>query len=152
MVQYLCQICVFYVWQILYFLYSEYSVCANIAVLLGWDVWSLLLPYISLLNTKSFSINTTPSGQVSMLRDRKALTPIKHAHTMSTGLYISLLLLRLCITPHFYCLLFCWHLTRCFHQPLSGLKRYDVHYTELWFILFVSEACILFIGSSVVGY
>ncbi len=68
-----------------YTFYIVNSVCANIAVLLGWDVWSLfLLPYISLLTPRAFSINTTPSGQVSMLRDRKALTPIKHAHTMST--------------------------------------------------------------------
>ncbi len=122
----------FYIWQMLHhsfyivnivFLYSAYSVCANIAVYFLAGMFGVcLLPFnIRLLNTpRPFSISTTPSGQVSMLRARKALTPLKHAHTMSTGLYISLLLLRLCFTPHLYCFLFCWHLTRCFHQPLSG--------------------------------
>lgn len=147
---YLC----FYIWQMLHhsfyivnivFLYSAYSVCANIAVYFLAGMFGLcLLPfYISLLNTpRAFSIST--SSQVSMLRDRKALTPLKHAHTMSTGLYISLLLLRLCFTPHFYCFLFCWHLTPCFHQPLSGSKRLRCSLHRAMIHIVVSEACMLF--------
>lgn len=63
---------------------------ANIAVLLGLDVWLclffLLFCYISDVTQRALSI----------IRDRKALTPMKHTHTMKTGL--SLLLLRLYIT------------------------------------------------------
>lgn len=110
------------------YIWIEYVVFlwANIALLLGWMfgyVFFLLFCYISDVTQRALSI----------IRDRKALTPIKHAHTMKTGLYISLLLLRLYFTT--LLLLVVLLASDPVFPPITGfVKEVTMFTTQIWFM------------------